>query len=243
MKRGVWAPCAALVAALLAARGEAASVPDKQALEGVDSITVNASVGPGGPPECGSTAALVRSAVAGRLGQAGLKIAEGAPIAANAQAVTLAFERGQVCVTSVTLRIGLFAFYFTDPATRQERLGEVMLVNKSGMLTSDTATHSQQVAALVRRMLDEFVLDWREANLMAQIDKLAPAAGGDTAALSAEIRTANAQRRLAQLGLYGGAIDGVFGQGTARAVSSFQKANGLEVTGQLDEPTYVALVK
>lgn len=243
MVRGVWAPWAALVALLLAGRGEAASVPDKQALEGVDSITVNASVGAGSPPECGSTAALVRAAVAGRLGQAGLKVAEGAPIAANAQAVTLAFERGQVCVTSVTLRVGLFAFYYTDPATKQERLGEVTLVNKSGMLTSDAATHPHQVIALVRRMLDEFALDWREANLMAQIGKLAPAAGGGSAGLATEVRMANAQRRLAELGLYAGAIDGVFGQGTARAISSFQKAYGLDVTGQLDEPTYIALIK
>ncbi len=60
--------------------------------------------------------------MAGRLSQAGLRVAEGAPLAAHAQAATLAFERGQACVTSVTLRIGLFAFYYTDPATKQERL-------------------------------------------------------------------------------------------------------------------------
>lgn len=243
MIRGAWALLAALVALLLAMPGEAASVPDKQALEGVDSITVNASIGAGSPRECGSTAALVRAAVAGRLGQAGLKVAEGAPLAATAQAATLAVERGQVCVTSVTLHIGLFAFYYTDPATKQERLGEVMLVNKAGMLTSDAATHPQQVAALLRRMLDEFVLDWREANLVAQIGKLAPAAGGENGGLSAEARMTNAQRRLAELGLYVGAIDGVFGQGTARAIASFQKAYGLEVTGRLDETTYFALVQ
>lgn len=241
MSRFRWAPIA-LVPLLLAQAANAASVLDKQALEGLDSIAINVSGGTQSAAECGGTAALVRTAVTNRVGQVGLKPADGVPLAATVQAATLLFDRGRTCVSSVTLRIGLFAFYYIDPVEKKERLGEVVLLNKSGMLSSDAAVHPQQLTTLVNRMLDEFLLDWREANLVAQMGKLAPAAGGSEA-LAREVRTANAQRRLADLGLYTGAIDGVFGQSTARAVASFQKAKGLAVTGELDEPTYIALLK
>lgn len=226
--------------ALPASPGQAVSLPDPQALEGLDSITINASTGPKSPPECGSTAAVVRNAVAGRVAQAGLKPADGASLVANVQAATLGFDRNQVCVSSVTLRIGLFAFYYIDPVEKKERLGEVALVNKSGMLTTDAATHPQQVTALIHRMLDEFLLDWREANLVAQMGKVAPAAGVE---MTEGERATYAQRRLAALGFYAGAIDGIIGPGTARAITSFQKANGLGATGELDEPTYEALTR
>lgn len=239
MGRLPWASIALVLS--LVAPAHAASVPDKQALEGLESITINASGGTLSAAECGGTAALVRSAVASRLGQAGLRQADGAPLVANVQAATLLLDKGKTCVTSVALRIGLFAFYYTDPVEKKERLGEVALVNKSGMLTSDAAAHPQQITTLVHRMLDEFTLDWREANLVAQISKVAPAAGGDPGNLSQEARTASAQRRLAELGLYTGAIDGVLGPATAQAIASFQRAYGLKVSGELDDPTLAAL--
>ncbi|GLQ89981.1 peptidoglycan-binding domain-containing protein [Dyella flagellata] len=52
---------------------------------------------------------------------------------------------------------------------------------------------------------------------------------------------ADAQRKLAQLGLYNSKVDGLPGPGTSRAISTFQKVSGLPVTGQLDAATTGAL--
>ncbi|HET6806756.1 MAG TPA: peptidoglycan-binding protein [Frateuria sp.] len=52
---------------------------------------------------------------------------------------------------------------------------------------------------------------------------------------------ADAQRRLAGLGLYTSRVDGLPGPGTTRAISRFQQIRGLTVTGQLDDATVDAL--
>lgn len=52
---------------------------------------------------------------------------------------------------------------------------------------------------------------------------------------------ADAQRRLAGLGLYTSKVDGLPGPGTTKAISRFQQIRGLAVTGQLDDATADAL--
>ncbi|GAB2547975.1 CsgG/HfaB family protein [Rhodanobacter koreensis] len=52
---------------------------------------------------------------------------------------------------------------------------------------------------------------------------------------------ADAQRKLAGLGLYTSKVDGRSGPGTSAAISKFQKIRGLPMTGQLDEATIGAL--
>jgi hypothetical protein len=54
-----------------------------------------------------------------------------------------------------------------------------------------------------------------------------------------EVRAA--QLRLLFAGFDPNGIDGVIGPGTTRAVSAFQRANGLTATGRLDPPTLAAL--
>lgn len=49
------------------------------------------------------------------------------------------------------------------------------------------------------------------------------------------------QRRLKQWGYYNGAVDGVFGAGTKKAVVAFQKKNGLTADGVVGKSTYQAL--
>lgn len=49
------------------------------------------------------------------------------------------------------------------------------------------------------------------------------------------------QRRLKQWGYYTGAVDGIFGSGTKKAVISFQKKNGLTADGIVGKATYAAL--
>ncbi len=49
------------------------------------------------------------------------------------------------------------------------------------------------------------------------------------------------QRRLKQWGYYNGAVDGVFGAGTRKAVVAFQKKNGLTADGVVGKATYQAL--
>ena len=49
------------------------------------------------------------------------------------------------------------------------------------------------------------------------------------------------QRRLKQWGYYNGAVEGVFGAGTKKAVIAFQKKNGLTADGVVGKSTYKAL--
>ncbi len=49
------------------------------------------------------------------------------------------------------------------------------------------------------------------------------------------------QRRLKQWGYYSGAVDGIFGSGTKKAVIAFQKKNGLTADGVVGRSTYAAL--
>jgi len=49
------------------------------------------------------------------------------------------------------------------------------------------------------------------------------------------------QRRLKQWGYYDGAVDGVFGAGTSKAVRDFQRKNGLTVDGVVGDSTAAAL--
>ena len=49
------------------------------------------------------------------------------------------------------------------------------------------------------------------------------------------------QRRLKQWGYYSGAVDGILGSGTKKAVISFQKKNGLTADGVVGKATYAAL--
>ena len=49
------------------------------------------------------------------------------------------------------------------------------------------------------------------------------------------------QRRLKQWGYYSGAVDGIFGAGTKKAVIAFQKKNGLTADGVVGKATFAAL--
>jgi len=49
------------------------------------------------------------------------------------------------------------------------------------------------------------------------------------------------QKRLSGYGYYHGKIDGIYGQGLRAAVIAFQKDNGLEPSGNVDDETYKAL--
>ena len=49
------------------------------------------------------------------------------------------------------------------------------------------------------------------------------------------------QRRLKLWGYYNGSVDGVFGEGTKKAVVAFQKKNGLTADGVVGKSTYQAL--
>lgn len=49
------------------------------------------------------------------------------------------------------------------------------------------------------------------------------------------------QRRLKKWGYYSGAVDGIFGSGTKKAVIAFQKKNGLTADGVVGKATFAAL--
>ncbi len=52
---------------------------------------------------------------------------------------------------------------------------------------------------------------------------------------------ANVQQSLAQQGYYNGPIDGDIGRGTRRAISHYERDNGLQVNGQIDGPLLASL--
>jgi peptidoglycan hydrolase-like protein with peptidoglycan-binding domain len=52
---------------------------------------------------------------------------------------------------------------------------------------------------------------------------------------------AQVQQDLAQQGYYKGAVDGVMGPETQAAISSYQQANGLAVTGTVDDDVMKSL--
>ena len=49
------------------------------------------------------------------------------------------------------------------------------------------------------------------------------------------------QKKLKNWGYYDGVVDGEFGYRTEQAVKAFQKKNGLDVTGKVNDETFVAL--
>lgn len=59
--------------------------------------------------------------------------------------------------------------------------------------------------------------------------------------LRADDLTAAVQTKLAQLGYFNGKVDGAWGQATSGAVSRFQQAKDLRVTGELNPATLKAL--
>jgi peptidoglycan hydrolase-like protein with peptidoglycan-binding domain len=76
---------------------------------------------------------------------------------------------------------------------------------------------------------------------VSQAVRTPPSSYQATAAYSTE-QVQAAQQRLRDLGLYHGAIDGVFGPQTRQAVERFQTISGLAVTAALDQQTMNRLV-
>jgi peptidoglycan hydrolase-like protein with peptidoglycan-binding domain len=52
---------------------------------------------------------------------------------------------------------------------------------------------------------------------------------------------ARVQRQLADAGYYHGAIDGVVGDGTRRAIRNYERDNGLPVDGEIDNQLLATL--
>jgi peptidoglycan hydrolase-like protein with peptidoglycan-binding domain len=89
---------------------------------------------------------------------------------------------------------------------------------------------------------------------VADADDAVPSAEGNMPAAPETsphwINTANlskddvrwAQVELRTLGLYNDSLDGVIGPETKQALAAFQKANGLQQTATLDQPTADALI-
>lgn len=72
--------------------------------------------------------------------------------------------------------------------------------------------------------------------LLERLD-LSPSRGSSSGALSSPEMLRRAQRLLRELGYYDGAIDGLYGPRTHRALRDYQLDHGLPVTGRLDEAT------
>ena len=60
--------------------------------------------------------------------------------------------------------------------------------------------------------------------------------GGNRLSLAAQV-----QQQLAAAGYYQGAIDGIVGEGTRRAIRNYERANGLPVDGRIDDRLLAAM--
>lgn len=95
----------------------------------------------------------------------------------------------------------------------------------------------------------QIFMDMQESTAPAPKPKPAPTTSKTTSDSSSRTQaqatprpeTRRAQQRLAALGFYTGAVDGLFGPGTTRAVRAFQTAAGLTVDGILGPRTSQAL--
>lgn len=77
------------------------------------------------------------------------------------------------------------------------------------------------------------------AHETAQVEEYVQTAVLRTGAKGGEVK--EVQRRLKLWGYYNGSVDGVFGEGTKKAVIAFQKKNGLTADGVVGASTYKAL--
>ncbi|MGI6239089.1 MAG: peptidoglycan-binding domain-containing protein [Christensenellales bacterium] len=99
-----------------------------------------------------------------------------------------------------------------------ERTGIADLVTQQAMHAEDAVTRQAYMTAFVKRYKGV---------------RFEPGDRGDD--------IARVQSALAALGYYSGTADGVFGEGTRRAVAEYQRANGIGVTDAADESTLIRL--
>lgn len=81
----------------------------------------------------------------------------------------------------------------------------------------------------------ESIRKFQQANGMEPTGELDEATLAQMASGDAKSDIARVQERLIELGYLQGAADGKFGEGSKAALKLFQQANGLEVTGELDD--------
>lgn len=82
-----------------------------------------------------------------------------------------------------------------------------------------------------------------ETRIVSQeaVDAATQAASPRAAMQARDPKVLEAQQRLAELGLYGGEVDGRNGPATRKAIETYQGVNGLPVTGLLDSRTRARL--
>lgn len=146
------------------------------------------------------------------------------------------------CAASIDMR-----FISYDIVTVSNMIVPVSVWQAGGIISGPRNGFLNQSQEAVARYLDRFLARWREVNAGAdfvrQAPRPAPAPPSRTAApnqgapaqTGPDIRTV--QRRLQELGLYNGGIDGVAGPGTRQAVQAFQRSRQLPATGDLDLQT------
>jgi peptidoglycan hydrolase-like protein with peptidoglycan-binding domain len=119
--------------------------------------------------------------------------------------------------------------FSTRPAVQTREVAKPVVVPKPNLAPdlAPTAAAAEPVADQPLTLVPLPHPSPRRAAPQAIAAPAAPAAADAAAEVTTEI-----QRELARLGLYSGAIDGKPGTRTAAAISAYQRAAGLQVTGQ-----------
>ncbi len=92
------------------------------------------------------------------------------------------------------------------------------------------------------RAVSALTVAWRPTRLKEASERIEVEAHGESVTLYKAILR-RLQQSLADLGHYGGAIDGIYGPVTRKAIEAFQEANDLKMTGLPDQRTLYILFR
>lgn len=101
-------------------------------------------------------------------------------------------------------------------------------------------THGLQVTGQMNQAT-AILLGLNPSDLLGPATPTAPATPPASGTVLSVAAVRNLQTRLRQLGYYNGAIDGVWGPGAQSAITRFQQASGIAVSGRINPQTVTAM--
>lgn len=114
----------------------------------------------------------------------------------------------------------------------------VMMISSAAMASELEGKTNEELIAMIAQLQQELAeLKGEEAEAEPTPEPTPEPAYTELARGAKGEEVKPLQQRLKDLGYLTGSVDGDFGGGTERAVSAFQKQNGLEVTGRADAAT------
>ncbi len=235
-----------LALGLLLAAGSAAAADTDIQLSGDDARAelagfqeIDLSVTVDGDPACDVTEANVRAAVTERMVAAGMTIDAASLVVVRVSVNVLHAKASDLCIAQRSVITSKFAGF--ESAGSDTKHGYVVVRIDEGLSTADPKKIDFVLRTIGEGMKGTIDL-WRASNAGAPFVRpvaTTPAgpAGGPAVPVVDGVSVRTVQQRLADLGLFRGAIDGTTGPATRLAIQRFQRTNDLPATGDLDRET------